>query len=138
MELRLKREPSTALSTPGKLYIDGLQFCHTLEDPVRPVKIAGVTAIPAGRYRIGLAISPKRQILVPWILNVPNYETVQIHFGNTARDTEGCVLVGLLRGTDCIFRSRDAFKALMAQLQKGMNGNEVWIEIQDYVAPAVA
>jgi hypothetical protein len=69
---------------------------------------------------------------------VPNYEAVQIHFGNTARDTSGCVLVGLLRGTDCIFRSRDAFKALMAQLQKGMNGNEVWIEIQDYVAPAVA
>lgn len=134
MELTLKREPSTDLSTIGRLYVDGLRYCWTLEDPVRAVKIPGRTAIPAGRYRLALAMSPKRRRLVPWVLDVPGFDAVQIHPGNTPLHTDGCILVGFLRGTDAIYRSKDAFDGLMALLQRGMTGEFAWIDIHPLLA----
>jgi hypothetical protein len=135
MELLLRRGPSTELSTIGLLCVDDEPYCFTLEDPVRDKKIAGVTAIPAGRYQIAIAMSPKRKKLVPWILRVPNYDAIQIHAGNEATDTSGCILVGFLRGTDRIYRSREALAALMNQLNRGMTGGDVWITIEDWHTP---
>lgn len=96
MKVEIKRVFKGANYTIGKLYIDGVYFCDTLEDTVRPAgeKIAGKTAIPAGTYRVKKTMSPRFKKVLPEILNVPNYTGVRIHAGNTAADTEGCVLLG--------------------------------------------
>jgi hypothetical protein len=78
------------------MYIDGEYLCDTLEDEVRPegIKIYGKTAIPYGVYQVTMSYSPKFERSMPLILNVPNFEGVRIHSGNSVTDTEGCVLVG--------------------------------------------
>lgn len=81
--------------TRGGLTIDGVKFCYTLEDTVRPpgVKVYGETAIPAGAYRVVLRYSPKFGRVLPMILDVEGFEYVLFHGGNRPEDTEGCILV---------------------------------------------
>lgn len=95
MKITLKRNFKGPDYTIGKLYIDGHYFCDTLEDTVRKVKIAGKTAIPAGTYKVKKTMSPRFKKILPEILNVPNFTGVRIHAGNTAADTDGCLLLGL-------------------------------------------
>ena len=92
MELRVERTDFSETSTIGKLYVDDQFECYTLEDKVRPVKIKGKTAIPAGRYEVIVNFSQRFGRMLPLFLNVPNFEGVRIHPGNTAADTEGCIL----------------------------------------------
>lgn len=95
-KVEIKRTFKGAEYTIGKLYIDGAYFCDTLEDTVRTgEKIAGKTAIPAGTYKVKITWSPRFKRYLPEILNVPNFSGVRIHAGNSALDTEGCVLLGL-------------------------------------------
>jgi len=132
MELRVVRFPSTDESTEGQLYIDDQPFGYTLEDVVRDVKIAGQTAIPAGRYQVTLDMSPKFGRLMPHILNVPNFTGVRIHWGNTAKDTDGCLLVGWERGDNFIGTSRAAFNQLYEQINDAIEAREqVWITIEN-------
>ena len=131
MELTLERMPSTPKSTPGELFVDGIYECFTLEDVSRPVKIPGETCIPEGRYRVVIDMSTRFQKLMPHILNVPGFEGIRIHSGNTAADTSGCILVGWTRGDDYIGSSRNAWISLMAKLQPAFSkGEEIWITIQ--------
>ena len=96
VKVEIKRTFKGAEYTIGKLYIDGAYFCDTLEDTVRTgEKIAGKTAIPAGTYKVKMTWSPRFKRYLPEILNVPNFSGVRIHAGNSALDTEGCVLLGL-------------------------------------------
>jgi hypothetical protein len=127
MKLTLKREPSTTKSTPGKLYVDGVFECYTLEDVVRPSKIYGETAIPAGTYKVIISMSNRFKRLLPLLLNVPNYEGIRIHPGNTDKDTEGCILPGVTRSVDFVGNSRVAFDALFAKMQKA-DSIEITIE----------
>lgn len=126
MELTLYREKSTTQSTSGELHIDGKLFLYTLEDITRDIKIPGQTAIPFGRYKVILNNSQRFQKRMPLLLDVPGFEGVRIHSGNTAADTEGCILVGMKPGIDCISNSRDAFMALMNKLE---NQNIIYINI---------
>lgn len=80
--------------TIGKLYIDGEYFCDTLEDTVRDKKIPNKTAIPAGTYKVIVNTSPRFKRLLPRLLDVPGFEGILIHRGNTPEDTSGCILVG--------------------------------------------
>ena len=89
MKLKLERLYLKPDYTIGKLYIDGKYFCDTLEK-----KIPGRTAIPAGRYEVIVNISPKFCRKLPRLLNVPGFEGILIHRGNTPEDTAGCILVG--------------------------------------------
>ena len=82
-------------ATTGELYVDGKFVCYTLEDAIRKEKIKGVTAIPAGTYDVIINMSTRFKRLMPLLLNVPDFEGVRIHPGNTAEDTEGCIRVGL-------------------------------------------
>ena len=94
MNLFLQRIAQTPEYTIGRLEINGKFFCHTLEDAVRKEKIAGKTAIPAGTYQVIVNRSPKFKRDLPLLLDVPNFEGIRIHRGNTAKDTSGCILVG--------------------------------------------
>lgn len=154
MELRVERECSTKHSTPGKLYVDGVFECYTLEDPVRPDpnpetrvnegKVWGETAIPAGRYEIRLTKSPRfsrikfydecdpKSARLPEVLNVPGFDGIRIHVGNAAGDTHGCLLVGGSQpDPDYILHSKDAYKKLFTKLVAA-EASGIWIT---YVEP---
>lgn len=118
MNLLLKRTNKGSECTIGEMYIDGRFECYTLEDVVRAdgVKIYGETAIPTGEYAVDLTMSPRFKRVLPLLLNVQGFVGVRIHPGNTADDTEGCVLVGRTKGDARIGESRLAFDALFAKL----------------------
>jgi len=137
MELTLRRTRFTSHSTTGTLEIDGAFECYTLEDHVRDdpdpttraneAKIAGHTAIPAGRYQVQMTHSQRFKTILPLLVGVPGFEGIRIHAGNTDKDTEGCILVGQTVGEDAIGRSRLALEALLLKL----SGAPTWITIID-------
>lgn len=102
--------------TIGSLLVDGVKFCDTLEDTDRGLKssmtlqeikankVKGKTAIPTGIYHVDMStVSPRLKNKsyakpyggrVPRLQGVKGFDGVLIHPGNTADDTEGCILVG--------------------------------------------
>lgn len=98
MNLLLKRIFSSKWDTIGILYIDGQPACLTLEDEKREVKVRGETRIPAGTYPVALRHSPSHSPRYGHdmiaIQNVPGFDGILIHKGNTEKDTAGCILVG--------------------------------------------
>ena len=96
MNLKLTRFEFGDTYTIGKLYVDNVFECYTLEDKVRPLeeKILNKTAIPAGTFKVIIDMSNRFKKEMPHILNVPGFEGVRIHSGNTDKDTEGCILLG--------------------------------------------
>jgi hypothetical protein len=132
MRLTLTRVERSPQATLGDLVVDGQFFCYTLEDPVRPegIKIPGSTAIPAGVYPVQITWSPRFRQDMPLLIGVRNFTGVRIHPGNTAADTEGCILVGYERHPDEIRRSRDAYSDLLLELQAALgSGEDVMIKI---------
>ena len=77
--------------------------CFSLEDRFRAEKVKGDTRIPEGVYPIqwrtvGRFARRWQQRGFPGslqLMDVPGFEYVLIHAGNTKRDTEGCVLLGM-------------------------------------------
>lgn len=155
MELRLKRIALRSEYTIGKLYVDGEYVCDTIEDTVRDldkdgkfangeVKIQGKTAIPYGRYEVTMKVkSPKYSNFtkyswakkydgyLPRLLNIPHFEGVLIHAGNTAADTEGCLLVGENKVVGKVINSVNTFRKLMDEyLVPAKKRNErIFIEV---------
>lgn len=133
MKLHLERLQLDPGVTIGSLSVDDAWECWALEDGVRPAgaaKVPGKTAIPAGTYSVDITYSPRFKMPLPLLLNVPNFEGVRIHSGNTADDTEGCILVGQDRLGQSIGRSRLAFQALFAKLSRAKaRGEQITIEI---------
>jgi hypothetical protein len=119
MKLKLTRQHTNETNfTEGTLSIDGVFFCDTMEDKERPVKIAGKTAIPLGIYKVIINQSVRFKKMMPLLIDVPNFAGVRIHAGNTAEDTEGCILVGMSLRYGFIGKSRDTFNALMVILNE--------------------
>ena len=150
MKLTLKRIAKKKTYTIGKLYIDDVYFCDTIEDTdrglyqkqdiqeLRKIKVPSKTAIPTGIYKISLStVSPKfsakkiyQEICkgkVPRLLNVPGYEGVLIHIGNTAEDSAGCILVGQNKVVGKVINSTETFRKLYNKI-KGQNN--LMIEIK--------
>jgi len=117
MELKLIREDFTEDSTIGKLYINGVFHCYTLEDKVRKVKIKNITAIPTGKYEVIINFSNRFQQMMPLLLNVPNFQGVRIHWGNYSKDTEGCILIGDSKKVNFIGNSKTQYNKLFAILK---------------------
>lgn len=131
MNITIRRERSTAKSTTGVLKAGDFQ-CFTLEDVVRPKKIHGETAIPAGTYKVIVNFSPRFHKALPLLLDVPGFSGIRIHPGNKAADTEGCILPGLTRSVDWVGQSAAAFSALFARIRAAIAAGEaVTITIED-------
>jgi len=105
MQIKLIRDIFTDTETLGKLFIDDVFFCYTLEDRLRHlkdsdsldyinnIKVKGATAIPSGKYRVILSISNRFGRLMPEVLNVKGFAGIRIHGGNDHTNSEGCILV---------------------------------------------
>lgn len=155
MELRIDRIQMSLRSTIGRLYIKGEQVCQTLEDrdrgltqsmspvEIRAKKIKGATAIPRGRYEVAWEVSPKFKSRVwalpyggrvPRLLNVPGFDGVLIHPGNTPEDTAGCILVGTWdrKREDALTGSQAAYRYLLDGflVPAFEAGERVWLTVR--------
>jgi hypothetical protein len=129
MDLELIRYNKNKEYTEGKLYINGVYFCDTLENPDRglhqnmrcdaisKLKVNGETCIPYGEYKIFLTMSPKFKKPMPLIYPVKFFEGIRIHPGITVRDTEGCILVGEKESEGTLMCSQEVFEKLMKLLE---------------------
>lgn len=154
MKMLLMREKSTHFSTPGTIWMEvpgqeAIFRFYSIEDVVRAdpkpetpaneAKVKGQTAIPAGEYRVIISNSPRLNKYTPELLAVPGFSGVRIHSGNTAEDSEGCILVGKHRANlDLITESRAAFADLMDDLRAAIaRGESLHLRIED-VVPEIA
>lgn len=138
MHLTAFREPSYGGATLSKLF-NGFDFiCDVLEDEVREIpgrpvaewKIPGKTAIPAGTYEIDICYSQRFGPQTLTLLNVPGFSAIRIHAGNTDKDTEGCLLVGVRLGKDAITMSRATLLKIKDLILPAIGrGEKVTIEI---------
>lgn len=130
IKLELKRRWFTDHSTVGELRINGDFECFVLEDVVRDHKVAGQTAIPAGTYTVIIDKSTRFKRWMLHLLNVPGFAGIRVHSGNTAADTEGCLLVGATKALDAVFGSRVAYTALLNKLATltgyDKDGDGIW------------
>jgi hypothetical protein len=118
MKIDICREDFTDKSTVGKMFVDGVFECFTLEDVVRNgPKVYGATAIPVGTYSVIIDFSGHFQKELPRILDVPGFEGIRIHCGNTDKDTEGCILLGRTREEDFVGESKLAFASFFPKLR---------------------
>lgn len=154
MVLQLIRKWKRDTYTIGKLIVDGVPFCETCEDKDRGLKIAdglqeikkrkvyGETAIPWGTYVVRMdVVSPKYAARdwyakncnggrMPRIMDVPGWEGVLIHPGNSALDSLGCVLVGRNKVKGGLTQSKETFRALYGKMRKAYErGERITLEI---------
>jgi hypothetical protein len=121
---RIKSDDDTTISTVS---VDDRFVCFGLEDEFRVEKVVKETRIPSGHYRVGLhtagSLDARYRVKFPdfhrgmlHILDVPNFEAILIHIGNTDEDTAGCLLVGsgavTQPGDMSLQGSTDAYKLL--------------------------
>lgn len=142
MKLKLKRRYFAEEYTIGTLSIDGVQFCDTLEDKNRDHnkdgdlndpgegKVYAKTAIPFGTYKVVVNRSPKFKRELPRLLDVPHFEGILIHRGNTSKDSAGCILVGENKVKGQVINSTQYENELVKRLKSAIKkGEEVEIEI---------
>jgi len=152
MELILKRIAKRKTYTIGRLYIrqqvmdeylpgyEDHYFCDTLEPTWRDYangayKVKGRSAIPEGRYAVVISYSPKFKQWLPILLGGPEFnrkwQGIRIHAGNTAKDTEGCILVGQNREVGKVLDSRKWLYELKQKIVEAKDrGEAVWITIK--------
>ena len=153
MHLQVLRFSDSGDSTNGilvELLPDGREFlCYTLEDEHRDKKVMAETRIPEGIYDITLRTVgghhakyskrfPDIHEGMLWVRNVPNFEYILIHCGNTDEHTAGCLLLGdsqennQLMENGFIGKSTQAYKRVYPKILKALNnGEDVRIEYID-------
>ena len=117
---------------------EGLEgvFCDTLEPTWRDYKhggrkVRGCSAIPEGRYPVVITYSPKMKQWLPLLVNVPMFSGIRIHAGNTAKDTQGCILVGQNLKKGMVLNSRIWLKRLKDKIVVAKDkGEAVWITVK--------
>ena len=131
MEIEVKRHAFNPTYTIGKMYVDGKYLCDTLEDVVRKgPKVMHETAIPAGRYEVILNKSPRFGKVLPRLLNVPGFDGILIHSGNTSKDTSGCILVGQNKEVGRVINSQATMTKLMALLEPATKKGRIFITVK--------
>lgn len=147
MNLKVERRWKKATYTIGILYVDGVRLCETLEDrdrglfqgdtlsQIKSLKVYGETAIPVGKYTVAMDILSPKYSAVKWyydlcggkmprLLDVPGFDGILIHPGNTALDSNGCILVGRNTKAGMVLQSRDTFKKLYNKMKKAHERGE--------------
>ena len=140
-ELTVVRQFSRNGFTPGELLWNGQHQCWTCEDVIREIpgqpvetwKIPNETAIPAGRYSVVIDFSEHFHRDLPHVLDVPGFSGIRIHTGNTAADTEGCLLIGDMRTGTGVAQSVLEFNVFFPKLTAALLAGPVAIT---YVNPA--
>lgn len=155
MKILVNRKWKKEGYTIGKLYIDCVPFCDTLEDkdrgltsfmPLEKIKVlkkAAVTAIPTGTYNVRMDVVSSKYSKSDWYIrnchgakvprleNVPGYEGILIHSGNTASDTEGCILVGQNKAVGKVLNSKETFLQLYNKMYAAYSkGDKIQITIK--------
>ena len=152
MELILERIAKRKTYTIGRLcirrqvideYLPGIEdqyFCDTLEPTWRDYahgayKVKGRSAIPEGRYAVVISWSPKFKQWLPILLGGPEFnkqwQGIRIHAGNTAKDTQGCILVGRNQRVGEVLESRKWLYELKQKIVEAKDkGETVWITIK--------
>lgn len=153
MKLKVDRAWKKQTYTISRFFIDGVRFCEVLEDKDRGLKqsdpiasiiarkVWGETAIPSGTYVVRMdVVSPKYQAVkwyndlcggrMPRLEGVPGFDGILIHPGNTALDSNGCLLPGRNTVVGKLTQSRDTFAALYKQMKEAHDrGEKITIEI---------
>lgn len=146
MEIKQVRKFKGSEYTISDLFIDGAKLCNILEDPVRVLvdknkdgdfnddgegKIYGNTAIPAGRYEIIITYSDRFKKYLPLLKDVPGYQGIRIHSGNSAVDTHGCLLPGINDMKGRVSQSTKYFTILFDKISNAINvkHEKVFIDI---------
>lgn len=136
MEILVKRIAKRPTYTIGKMFINNKYFSDTLEDTERGLtqntplsiikskKVANSTAIPTGRYKVIINRSPKFNRNLPRLLNVPGFDGILIHRGNTDKDTAGCILIGENKVVGKVINSTSYEVKLVDILTKAQNNKE--------------
>ncbi len=143
--LELLRFLFAPLVTIGSLRVEGVHRCFVLEDTVRPEgapKVFGQTAIPFGDYRVDMrTVSPKfsklagHDVIIPRLLEVPNFSGILMHTGVNVDHTDGCLIVGrnvLAQGPGgfIVTESRPAYDELFRELERvDKEGREIWLKV---------
>lgn len=144
MVINVKRIYKGAGYTVGRLFLDGTYFCDTLEDrdrglssdmsteEITKMKVAGETAIPTGTYDVTLdVVSPRFAMRkayrfcsgrLPRLIDVPGFSGILIHAGNTAKDSSGCILVGVNSSKGVLTNSVAMFRQLYQSIMKSRRG----------------
>ena len=148
MDLFLVRDTFTKKSTTGPLYLQSMvdeklslkRLCYILEDVCRQefgkpwtsdLKIPKQTAIPYGTFEVIYNMSPSKHIMLPRLVNVPDFVGVLIHSGNDAEDSDACLLTGTTRSKDYVFESKKALNEVVIPLVKKTveSGERIWLHI---------
>lgn len=126
MKLTLTADTITSKSVISKLAVDGAFECYVLEPP---------NPISAGVFIVKILHSLKFDRLMPFLLGVPGHTGIEIHWGNTAKDTKDCLIVGRTKAPDFVGESKLAFEALFAKLSQA---EPITIEITRQAIPPAA
>ena len=118
VNLLIIRETFTEVSTIGNLYLDSEWLCDTLELPYIDNQ-KSISCIPAGQYKVRLRLareSATRDYLHLLVEDVKDRTYILFHRGNAAKDTRGCILVGIGREQDLVKNSTLAMDLLMKEI----------------------
>ena len=118
INLLLIRDTFTENSTIGELFLNGELFCDTLENPWKDNQ-RNISCIPEGEYKVRLRLareSATRDYLHLLVQDVPNRDWILFHRGNSAKDTSGCILVGLNSEQDVVYNSILAMNLLVKEI----------------------
>lgn len=154
LELLLDRKYKNETYTIGNLYVDGEWFCNSLEDKdrglsqtmpleeIKRTKVYGETAIPTGRYEVSMnVVSPKYNGVkwykdnfggrMPRLESVKGFSGILIHSGNTALDSNGCILVGMNKAKGKVLDSRATFQKLWKILEQARKaGKTIYLTVK--------
>ena len=141
MEILVVRYHKKPTYTIGKMFLNGMYFCDTLEDTDRGLsdsmplsqiqkqKRYGDTAIPTGRYLVELTASPRFGRTLPILIGVKGFDGIRIHRGNTSEDTLGCILVGYNKAVGKVINSANTEQRLMDALRQTQYGEKIYITV---------
>ena len=132
INLLILRDTFTDKSIIGELFLNDEFMCDTLENPyINNEK--NISCIPDGQYKVRIRVareSATRDYVHLLVQEVPNRSYILFHRGNTAKDTRGCVLVGLERQQDLVSNSRLAMDLLMKEIIN-LGGEEINLIIKN-------